>query len=333
MFAKDGMMEEKIQRLIRWMNGEAQPPYTLDINPTDECNLSCLSCWKRNPKFKNLDTSEYELEEKSILKYVKEGIKLGVKEFEITGGGEPLMRKNIALKLFRMIKKANRFGNITTNGTLFTKDDIKLLVKLKWDRVTLSIDGPNERVNDYLRGKGSFERIMNSVRMFNEWKKKLKSKRPVLKFNTVISNKNYKVLDKMILLAKDNDVEIVSFEKLTVHSEWGERLKLRGKQYETLEKKLKLSSILAEKFGLWTNAYGLTKESFVKNSNSMTKILNKYAGNSFVTAYCYEPWWHIVVKVDGSVQPCCLYDEKTENVKNKDLKKIIFYFICQEISI
>jgi len=262
------------------------------------------------------------LEPSVILRYVREAIELGVEEFEITGGGEPFMRKNILTRLFRLIKNAGRFGNITTNGTLFDEHDAELLVKLGWDRVTISIDGPNEKINDYLRGKGSFERIMNSIRMLNEWKKKLKKEKPRLKFNTVISKKNFRLLHKMITFAKNNGVELVSFEKMTIHSEYGRMLKLNKKDTQFLERELNTCSKLAKKLGIWTNAYELTKENFIQNSNSMTRILAKYAGHSFLTAYCYEPWWHLVVKVDGSIQPCCLYDEKRENVKRKGLKDV-----------
>ena len=317
-------MEEKIRRIFNWMQGKKDYPYTLDINPTDKCNLACLSCWRRNPKFKNLNPDEYELEEKTIKRYVKEGLMIHVEEFEITGGGEPLMRKKLVLELMKMIKSFGRFGNITTNGTLFTESDVRFLVKSGWDRITFSLDGPNEKINDYLRGRGTFERVMNGIGLFNKWKEKLRVRTPILKFNFVISNKNYTSVADMIKLANQKKVEIIHFDKLTIHSKIGESLKLKGKEIQILNKELKKADRLAKKYSIWTNAVELTKEKFVENSNEMTKILRKHSGNQFVNAFCYEPWWHIVVKVDGSVQPCCLYDEKIENVKNKSLKDIWF---------
>ena len=154
---------KKMKRLIEWARGNKSPPYSIDINPTDKCNLKCLSCWQRSEKFKVIDSS-YELSDNKLLSIVKEALDFGVEEFEITGGGEPLMRKEITLKMMKIIKDSGKTGNITTNGTLFDKESIKFLVKIGWDKVTFSIDGPNQKMNDYLRGKGAFEKNVQNIK-------------------------------------------------------------------------------------------------------------------------------------------------------------------------
>jgi radical SAM protein with 4Fe4S-binding SPASM domain len=53
--------------------------------------------------------------------------------------------------------------------------------------------------------------------------------------------------------------------------------------------------------------------------------------DNFASSLCFEPWWHMVIKVEGSVQPCCLFDSKEENVKNKTLKEIWFGEYFNEI--
>ena len=182
------MENEKIKRLKKWANGEKAPPFTLDINPTDKCNLKCLSCWQRG--FKNVDSS-YELSDEKLIGIVKEAIELGVMEFEITGGGEPLIRKGLVLQIMGLVKGSDRMGNITTNGTLFSDEGIRKIVTMGWDRITFSIDGPDAETSDFLRGKGSFDMIMKSISLFNTYKKSCSSKDPIIKFNTVLSNKNY----------------------------------------------------------------------------------------------------------------------------------------------
>ncbi len=314
-------MDEKIERLINWANGKKEFPYTLDINPTDRCNFKCLHCWQRC--FEKID-SKYELSEKELTKVVKEAIKMNVKEFEITGGGEPLMRKNVVLKIMKIIKKEERFGNITTNGSLFSIEDVREIVKMKWDRITFSLDGPDKESNDAVRGKGTFELVVNSIKLFNKVKKQAKSKLPILKFNVVITNKNYNKVDKMIELAKVLKVSIVHFDPLTIHSKMGEKFKLKKKQEKVFEKKAKIAERLAKKYKIWSDI-GFLNTSFLEKKNEMEEILRKEGkSNDFASLICYEPWWHLVIKTDGSAQPCCLYDEKEENVKNKNLKKIWF---------
>jgi len=314
-------MDEKIARLIEWAKGKKALPYTLDINPTDRCNLRCLHCWQR--AFEHIDSS-YELSDEELIKIVKEGIKLKVREFEITGGGEPLMRKRLVLKIIEIIKRNKRFGNITTNGTLFELNDVKKIVKMSWDRITFSLDGPDAKTNDFVRGKGYFERVMESIKLFNQVKENLGKKFPLLKFNVVINRKNYNKVAEMIELAKKCNVSLVHFDSLTVHSKIGERLKLTKKQMKEFEKNARKAKEVAEKYGIWTDINFLTSK-FLEKANEMQEILRKESSsNGFSSLICYEPWWHLVIKTNGTAQPCCLYDEKEEDVRKKSLKEIWF---------
>ena len=314
-------MEEKIERILKWARGKKAPPFTLDINPTDRCNLKCIHCWQR--AFNKIDSS-YELSDERLISLVKEAIKFGIREFEITGGGEPLMRKELTLKIMEIIKKSKNFGNITTNGTLFTLEDIKEIVKIGWDRITISIDGPDKETNDFVRRNNSFEKIMKTIEMINHVKELTKSEYPILKFNVVLNKKNYNKVKEMIELAKAVKCSIVHFDTLTVHSELGEKLKLNKKEEYQFVKNAKIAKKLAQKYGIWTDVDHLTLE-FIEKSNEMKDILKKEGETkNFASLVCYEPWWHLVIKTNGTAQPCCLYDEKTENVKKKSLKEIWF---------
>ena len=319
------MKNEKIRRLFEWSRGRKTPPFTLDISPTDKCNLKCLSCWQRC--FKNIDSS-YELPDEKLIDVVREAIGFGVKEFEITGGGEPLLRKKLVLEIMELVKSSGCIGNITTNGTLFSDEDIEKIVKIGWDRITFSIDGPDAETNDYLRGKGSFEKILRIISKFNEYKKLYNSKKPIIKFNTVLSNKNYDKVKKIIDLANKVNCEIVSFEPLTVHSEFGKKLKLKKNEIKQFAVIIPEAKRLAEKYGIFTNIDGLVQTRFIEKSNKMVEVIENESKNndveetSFESVSCFEPWWHLVIKVDGSAQPCCLYDLKEENVKDKSLEEI-----------
>lgn len=321
------MENEKIERLKKWANGEKGPPLTLDISPTDRCNLKCLSCWQRS--FKTIESS-YELSDEKLIDVVKEAAELGVKEFEITGGGEPLLRKKLVLEIMRLIKEMECIGNITTNGTLFSDEDIEGIVEIGWDRVTFSLDGPDAETNNYLRGKDSFEKILRNISKFNEYKKTYSSKKPIIKFNTVLSNKNYEKAVEMIELAHKMGCEIVSFEPLTVHSDLGEKLKLNEEEIEKFNSIIPKVKKLADDYKIYTNIDGLIKTQFIEKSNKMVEVIEEDSKNEieknsgFASVPCFEPWWHLVIKVDGSAQPCCLYDMKNDNVKNKTLKEIWF---------
>jgi len=286
-------------------------PIILDINPTDDCNLYCLSCWKRNPKFKDLNSRHYELPDSKLLGIIDEASELNIKEIEITGGGEPLLRK-ITPVLMKKVKEKKIKGSITTNGILFNDRMINDLVDMGWDRIIFSLDGPNKEINDYLRGK-SFDKIMEVIKSINRCKSRYKKKNPLLYFNVVISNKNYNLLEEFIKLAWKLKIDYIKFETLTIHSDLGKKLQLsEGQKNEFLANTGK-ALLLASKLKVKTNL-DVFNEDMMKEPAQMGK---------FVKAnMCFEPFYHMVVKTDGSVGPCCLFYGKSPNVKNHSLSKI-----------
>ncbi|MFP4117180.1 MAG: radical SAM/SPASM domain-containing protein [Candidatus Aenigmatarchaeota archaeon] len=311
-------MNKKVEKLKKWKDGGRASPYVMDINPTDLCNLSCKSCWQRSEEFGDFDGS-YELTDKKLREVVDQGIEMGIDKFRITGGGEPFMRKDIVLELMERIKNAGKVGTITTNGTLLDEEDLDLIMDINWDIITFSIDGPNKETNDRLRGEGSFSAIKSSLQYL------MKSERegPEVKFNTVISKKNYDKLIEIIELANEFEVEYVSFETMTVHSDTGEKIKLSEEGKKEVVREIPEVKKKAEEYGIGTNVQGLKKKYFDK-TNDMTEVLLGKEIGDFTNVACYEPWYHLVLKVDGSAQPCCLYDAKEENVKKKSLEEIWF---------
>ena len=52
----------------------------------------------------------------------------------------------------------------------------------------------------------------------------------------------------------------------------------------------------------------------------------------FLRLSCYEPWYHLVIKTDGKVGPCCIFDSAdADNIKEKDLSEVWFGSYLQKI--
>jgi MoaA/NifB/PqqE/SkfB family radical SAM enzyme len=315
-------MEEKLERLVGWMNGKKAFPLTMELNITNRCNLKCLSCWQRNVKL----NYNNELSDEIWKEIIREAGKIGVKELRIPGSGEPMTRKNLVLEI---ITEASRFGmNILmiTNGTLFDEETIKKMIG-KIDNITFSIDGPNKEINDYLRGKkGSFKKITKTVKKFNSWKKRLNEKKPFLRLNVVISNKNYDKLDQMIRLAHDLGCGAVSFQPMTVFSKFGEKLKLNKNQLKEFSNNLERFIRISKKYGIYTSLNELMKEES-KKSNEMDQLIRneiKLIKNTFISSPCFEPWYNMVIMSNGSIGPCSVFGGNGENIKRKNLEDIWF---------
>ena len=115
------------------------------------CNLSCRHCYI-NPKQHGSDAVSKKTLEKWLELFQNEGKKSNV----IFLGGEPTMHPDLP----HAIRFAKKLGyssvTVNTNGFLFHN----FLDKIKpsdLDFLSFSLDGPNPKVNDALRGDGVFE--------------------------------------------------------------------------------------------------------------------------------------------------------------------------------
>jgi MoaA/NifB/PqqE/SkfB family radical SAM enzyme len=319
---------EKIDRLVKWAKGGKAPPITLELNPTNKCNLSCLFCWLRSTR----PPSE-ELSDERLLSIPKEAAELGVKEFRIPGCGEPLMRKEVVLRIMEEVKEYGMEGLLITNGTLLDGKSIKKVVKIGWDIITFSLDGPNSRVNDYLRGRGSFEKIVRAIRRTNEIAK-LYRKRPILRLNVVLTNRNYDRLEEMIRLAHELRCDEVLLQPMTIFSELGKKLELNEKEREQLNKLLRRALKLAQKLGIFTNMASFIGSPVIGATTEMDRIIKEEveAEKGFLSSPCFEPFYNLIIMPDGTASPCAISGGVVgDDIQHKSLAEVWFGGVFRDI--
>lgn len=134
---------------------------------TDKCNLRCTHCYQDN--FTNV--SEMSLEELKVIsdkllqtlsKWKKKG------DISITGG-EPFIRKDIFsfLEHLESSEDVARL-DVLSNGTMITDEKAEKLTKFtKLHCIQVSLDGATSETHDAIRGPGSFEKTINSIRTLN----------------------------------------------------------------------------------------------------------------------------------------------------------------------
>lgn len=120
---------------------------------TKKCNLSCLHCISSPGEIN-------ELKNEDCLKTIDILSHLGCQELFFTGG-EALVKKDIWKIVKRAKEKRFKIG-LFTNGILINKNNISLFKKFI-DIVGISIDGSCPRINDRIRGKGSFFKTKNAL--------------------------------------------------------------------------------------------------------------------------------------------------------------------------
>jgi radical SAM protein with 4Fe4S-binding SPASM domain len=130
------------------------------IHTNNSCNLTCSHCLVNSSP--NEDSG---LSTESIKKIIDEAAVLGTSRFYFTGG-EPLMRKDIFELMDYVCNQKKSVLIILTNGTLLKGETIEKLQKFDRQllKIQISLDGSMSEINDPLRGKGSFDLIVEGVK-------------------------------------------------------------------------------------------------------------------------------------------------------------------------
>lgn len=151
--------------LLQFEGTEKFPYLRVQWDITYLCNLSCTHCeLSCSPLNKDVLTFG---EMKSIVKKLKS--KTNFIDFRFSGG-EPFASSNFLRLLKYMGKQINCNISILTNGTLIDEQNIKMLEKIK-ERIKyirISLAGGQASTNDKIRGKGSFEKIINGIRLLTD---------------------------------------------------------------------------------------------------------------------------------------------------------------------
>ncbi|MCM8773922.1 MAG: glycosyltransferase [Candidatus Omnitrophica bacterium] len=323
-------MKEIINHLIPWINGGWSGPYKINLLLTDNCNLQCKSCWRASLVNK-FDSSEYEVSDKRLIDLVNEGKEMGVKLWQLSGGGEPLVRKNLCLAIMEKIKSSGMEGELTTNGTLFTKEDIKLLVEINWDKIIISLDGPDAETNDFLRPPaGTFAKISEVLHYFSYFKKLLLTELPYIIIHCVISKANFEKIVDMVKFASSQGVNGISFNLIRKENQFcGNLLIDTEEEIQSIINQLAIAKNIVYDSKLWNNLDTLINFCLKKTKvfNYQKKIRtsdNIIEGDKikWLKVYCYQPWYYMLIEVKGNVSICCLLPPFPDNIKDKSLKEI-----------
>jgi radical SAM protein with 4Fe4S-binding SPASM domain len=130
------------------------------LHTNNSCNLACEHCLVSSGP-----DGDAGLGGARLLELIDEAAELGVERFYFTGG-EPFLRRDAFELVERVTRRHGRELRVLTNGILFRGPVLERLRRQDPSllRLQVSLDGATAEVNDALRGRGSFERILAGVR-------------------------------------------------------------------------------------------------------------------------------------------------------------------------
>ena len=175
--------------------------------------------------------------------------------------------------------------NVTSNGTLLTKETIRTLENIGVHAITLSLDSATPKIHDRLRGmKGAHKATLAAARRIAA-KGKIR-----LAVNTVVTAVNCGEMAELRQLIRELG-EGVRWKIIPVDAERKRlypapealsRLAVAAATWHELEDRFPFGSTAAEHAASARGRYG--------------------AGRG----RCHAPWFHLFVAPDGSCYPCCM---------------------------
>ncbi len=288
-------------------------PIIAHLAITNMCNMNCDYCSVRNMHGKiktGLSTEEYK-------KIIDKLVDIGTFQIGLTGG-EPTTRKDL-VELVKYVASKNVACNLTTNGYVVPE---KLIIELKnagLTQVQISLDSYKKEVHEKYRTKGSFDRAIETAKLF-------KKHGFIVGVDTVVTNNNIDdIEDFMIFLEKNN------FDGLTII-----KLKQGYLDLETFKKEVPEYNKYAElidKICRWKGKLEVTID--CSSVNNLCKTLTEKEQSKIHSAGC--PAGHTLISIapNGDIYPCAALTNEnykignmlTDNIKelwqtNKTLRKL-----------
>ncbi|MEJ5362795.1 MAG: radical SAM protein [Spirochaetota bacterium] len=262
---------------------------------TKRCNLRCVHC-----RAESYD-KEYinELSTQQIYSVI-DTIASNYRPIIVLTGGEPLYRKD----LFDIAAYAHEKGlpiALATNGTLIDETIAQQIKASGFQRVSISIDGPDAQTHDSFRGiPGSFDKALQGALL-------LQQAGVSFQFNTTITKRNVGSIEAILKLAQEKHaaalhvfmlvpvgcgVEIADTDMLS--KEQYEEV-LRSLYYKTKEAGIEFKATCAPHY------YRIIRQEAKKEGRKLTFETD---GLAAVTRGCLAGSGVCFISHRGDVQPC-----------------------------
>jgi len=267
----------------------------------ERCNLRCSHCYQQNYDGQELDESKLlkiaHILEDTLNKWNRDG------RVSLTGG-EPFLRKDLLLKLLDFFETSSAFywTGILTNGTLIDHDiagQMKRFAKLK--EIQVSLDGAEANSHDALRGKGSFNKAVEGLKL-------LKREGFTVSIMFTLHKKNREEALKIIQLAEDLSVDYLTIERMVPFS----RDDIKSFYLEPQELKRIYEAIYHRKVEI--EKKGSLK---IRVSRPLWGLIDENIGG-----FCPAGFSSLTILHDGTILPCRRLEIPIGNILDDGLYKI-----------
>lgn len=250
------------------------PPIYVRIKPTNLCNHGCFFCvystgFRPKDKENHVITGMHsDIKEKDTIPTLKlmetlDDLKeLGVKAITYSGGGEPLLYKDI-VNVMQKTLSYNIDLSIITNGQLLNGDRAAVLSKAKWVRISMDYSNSRQMIDSRNVSGKSFDEVIRNILSFS----KIKRRSCDLSVNYIIHNKNFHNLYDFTSFLKDNGVENIRYSPMWVPNFYEYHLKI----VKDVQRELDKASVLIDESFTVNTTYNISPDSSHSISRSYEK--------------------------------------------------------------
>ena len=304
------------------------------FKPTGACNLRCKMCGQYGEKGIMNDCAAEENKKTLPLETWKNFVDQIApnKPTIYVWGGEPFLYPDL-MPLCKYMTDKKLFVSVNTNGTLMERH-AEQIVRDKWGTIFVSLDAFRD-VNDDLRGKGSYDKVIAGLKAVDREKKKVNTKYPMLAIVTVVTNKNYLDLPEFEEALKEYNIDLHIYNLGTYTND-----KIVATQKQFMKEKLDTDIDCLEAYNTGYNE-GIDGQ---KLHTILRDIQEKNYGHTILTVptlnpqkthtyyseletpvrnHCVVPWCQLNVNYNGDVHYCADYtDYILGNIKDQPIKEI-----------
>ena len=272
------------------------------IKITSRCNLRCTMCkyWQTE--------SEEVLSSERWRGVFGELALLGCRKIHFSGG-EVFLRPDF-LDLAEDAVGRGLKVNLTTNGTLLTKDGARRLARMGVNGVSVSLDGATAKSHNRVRGRDyAWRRTLKAVAWLRRYSADL-----TLRVNFVLMRSNYEALPDMVRLA--GELGANDLLPMPVDEKGPRKLRLSAREIRHYNREVAPAVAEARRrYGFPEHLaaifpFGVTEEEVRLSAKGL------YARGFFNRRACLAPWLHAFFAWDGATYLCCMTNGRMESLGN-----------------
>lgn len=302
--------ERKREIIDAIVSGRAtRGPVHVELDVTDRCNVACYFCNQMDVRTKE------QLPLEHVRRLVDELAEGGLKSVRLSGGGDPLMHREIGAILDHLASRGVVVDNLTTNGALLSAEIARRLVASRAREVVFSLNAAD--ASDYRRMMAvrpeTFDRVLENVRGLLATRGNGTFPSIVVQF--LLDRENAVRLPEMVALGGSLGVDRIAVGLVLEipNDRIAEGVRLLPEDAERMRRPLELA------LGLDREARRLQIDFPYPSWNVMLGEIKRMVGYAeglpaFPTApsfreengHCFFGWYTATVRGNGDMYPCCL---------------------------